>query len=104
MDKGFADGGSLRTRFPLGIELQDLTCPSSARPGINHCFAVYFGPWPQHFLYFFPLPQGQGSFRPTFDPVGRAGTDAGIDREGVCVALEPCNDEDSFHRPQYEMT
>jgi hypothetical protein len=20
---------------------------------------------PQHFLYFFPLPQGQGSFRPT---------------------------------------
>jgi len=21
---------------------------------------------PQHFLYFFPLPQGQGSLRPTF--------------------------------------
>jgi hypothetical protein len=21
---------------------------------------------PQHFLYFFPLPQGQGSFRPGF--------------------------------------
>jgi hypothetical protein len=23
---------------------------------------------PQHFLYFFPLPQGQGSLRPTFLP------------------------------------
>ena len=23
---------------------------------------------PQHFLYFFPLPQGQGSFRPIFVP------------------------------------
>lgn len=26
-------------------------------------------PW--HFLYFFPLPQGHGSFRPTFSPVRR---------------------------------
>jgi len=27
---------------------------------------------PQHFLYFFPLPQGQGSFRPTcfWDRIG----------------------------------
>ena len=25
-------------------------------------------PLPQHFLYFFPLPQGQGSFRPTRTP------------------------------------
>ena len=24
---------------------------------------------PQHFLYFLPLPQGQGSFGPTFLPV-----------------------------------
>jgi hypothetical protein len=24
---------------------------------------------PQHFLYFFPLPQGQGSLRPIFGPV-----------------------------------
>ena len=23
---------------------------------------------PQHFFYFFPLPRGQGSFRPTFEP------------------------------------
>ena len=23
-------------------------------------------PAPQHFLYFFPLPHGQGSLRPTF--------------------------------------
>jgi hypothetical protein len=28
----------------------------------------------QHFLYFFPLPQGQGSLRPTFDiAASRAG-------------------------------
>src|SRR3954465_3214885 len=27
-------------------------------------FTVYYVPW--HFLYFFPLPQGQGSLRPTF--------------------------------------
>src|SRR5207253_648135 len=25
--------------------------------------------FPQHCLYFFPLPQGQGSFRPTLGPV-----------------------------------
>jgi hypothetical protein len=25
-----------------------------------------FSALPQQFLYFFPLPQGQGSFRPTF--------------------------------------
>jgi hypothetical protein len=58
---------------------------------------------PQHFLYFFPLPQGQGSFRPTFARVGRAGTVAGVDLEGMCSLLESCNDEDSFHRLQYEM-
>ena len=36
------------------------------------CFAAfdhsYYAPW--HFLYFFPLPQGQGSLRPTL-PEGR---------------------------------
>ena len=32
--------------------------------------APYFSaPW--HFLYFLPLPQGQGSLRPTFLPVRR---------------------------------
>src|SRR4029077_5639323 len=28
---------------------------------------------PQQFLYFFPLPQGQGSLRPTFGPPRRTG-------------------------------
>jgi hypothetical protein len=27
------------------------------------------GYFPQHFLYFLPLPQGQGAFLPTFGPV-----------------------------------
>src|SRR4030042_5400665 len=33
---------------------------------------------PQHFLYFLPLPQGQGSLRPTF---------SGLLGFGVCVTL-----------------
>jgi len=28
---------------------------------------------PQHFLYFLPLPQGQGSFLPTLDSSRRTG-------------------------------
>lgn len=31
-------------------------------------FGIFFIYFPQHFLYFFPDPQGQGSFRPTFSP------------------------------------
>ena len=64
---------------------------------------LHCGRRPQHFLYFFPLPQGQGSFRPTFDPVEGAGTGDAVDFEEACAALESCNGEDSFHRPQYEM-
>src|SRR5262249_59309355 len=51
----------------------------------------------QHFLYFFPLPQGQGSFRPIFGPLEGVGAGVSIDFEGACFA------EGSFHRPQYEM-
>src|ERR1035441_6810144 len=32
-------------------------------------YSYFSAPW--HFLYFFPLPQGQGSLRPTFSPVRR---------------------------------
>ena len=32
----------------------------------------HFG-FPQHFLYFFPLPHGHGSFRPTFFPFRTVG-------------------------------
>src|SRR5450755_1296385 len=35
---------------------------------------------PQHCLYFFPLPQGQGSLRPTFGPV----------RTGLALTLASC--------------
>ena len=67
------------------------------------CAKPHCGRRPQHFLYFFPLPQGQGSLRPVLDPAGRAETDAGVDLGGVCAVLESYNDEESFHRPQYEM-
>ena len=33
---------------------------------------------PQHFLNFLPLPQGQGSFRPTFGPDLTIGVDSWI--------------------------
>ena len=36
-------------------------------------------PTPWHFLYFFPLPQGQGSLRPTFLP----------SRRNVCTSSVP---------------
>ena len=38
---------------------QRRVCGSS---GVARAYAV----WPQHFLYFFPLPQGHGSFGLTF--------------------------------------
>jgi hypothetical protein len=31
------------------------------------------------------------------------GTGTGVDLGGVCAVLESYNDEESFHRPQYEM-
>src|SRR6516165_12698703 len=49
---------------------------------------------PEHFLYFFPLPQGQGSLRPIFARAARAGMGADVDREGVWAALQSCNEED----------
>jgi len=55
---------------------------------------------PQHFLYFFPLPQVQGSFRPTFEPLQRAGTGVHVDFEEACAVLESCEAEGLFHRPQ----
>ena len=58
---------------------------------------------PQHFLYFFPLPQGQGSLRPTLYSLERAGTGAGMDFEVELGMLEPRDAEGLFHRPQYEM-
>jgi len=33
---------------------------------------------PQHFLYFFPLPQGQGSFLPILFPLPFLGSSSGL--------------------------
>jgi hypothetical protein len=49
-----------------------LTQPSQQAVQLPQCRALWVAGTglmvttaPQHFLYFFPLPQGQGSFRPT---------------------------------------
>lgn len=39
-------------------------CPKASAPLSFHLLTAPY--LPQHFLYFFPLPQGQGSFLPTF--------------------------------------
>jgi hypothetical protein len=44
---------------------------------------ISYPPSPWHFLYFFPLPQGQGSFRPTFGTVPRVGTPGTPIRSGT---------------------
>jgi len=38
----------------------------SVSPFFNVCLCSFYAFAPQHFLYFFPLPQGHGSFLPTF--------------------------------------
>ena len=35
---------------------------------------IYYATRPQQFLYFLPLPQGQGSLRPTLGPLLRMGS------------------------------
>jgi hypothetical protein len=71
--------------------------------GGNSKLIVRYTIRPQHFLYCFPLPQGPGSFRPTFDPLEGAGMDVPVDFEGACAVLESCEAERLFHRPHYEM-
>src|SRR5438874_2491861 len=43
----------------------------------SNCHNAYLHYAPQHFLYFFPLPQGQGSFLPTFGSSRRTGSGRG---------------------------
>src|SRR2546427_10347159 len=58
-------GGGRPTRLMLYTSHESpITGPESRITSHAHHAAA---PW--HFLYFFPLPQGQGSFRPTFAPV-----------------------------------
>ena len=45
----------------------------------------------QHFLYFRPLPQGHGSFRPVFGPAFGAGPLAA----GTCPPADCCCDMDA---------
>jgi hypothetical protein len=52
---------------------------------------------PQHFLYFLPLPQGHGSFRPTF--LSGESVSAASNTSGVC-ALEGGSGEGSAARPK----
>ena len=43
----------------------------------------------QHALNFFPLPQGQGSLRPTLGPVWRMGSEAAGTAAGAASAAIP---------------
>jgi hypothetical protein len=48
----------------LGFEVQDSKQQRQPQ-GVQFTVAP-----PQHFLYFFPEPQGHGSFRPTLETLG----------------------------------
>jgi hypothetical protein len=52
-----SNGAAAVTLLPQGIIALYTLLPQ----GI---IALYYRPWPQHFLYFLPLPQGQASLRP----------------------------------------
>ena len=58
--------------FSSGILTKKQTCIVKLKllSGCRFVNPVYF---PQHFLYFFPLPHGQGSLRPTFCFFGGSG-------------------------------
>ena len=50
----------------------ELARPWRTRPGVAHAGgANRYAAAPWHFLYFFSLPQGHGSLRPTFGSLRR---------------------------------
>ena len=65
-----------QTRAPFGMSgdarpsppAQDTKIPAESEDAAGKMSAHYRF-LPQHFLNFLPLPQGQGSFRPTFTPL-----------------------------------
>jgi hypothetical protein len=61
--------------------------------------------WPQHFLYFLPLPHGQGSLRPNFSQLAfwTMGTDVRSDFEEAGAMLALNGAKDPFQSPQCEM-
>src|SRR5580692_3317432 len=66
---GFMGARTIRLRPPC------LTPFNAAKAnGRLPCGSYWFTPW--HFLYFLPLPQGQGSLRPTLSPVRRCAVGA----------------------------
>ena len=52
-----------RTQNANAVQTLTKACTALAILFSVNYFAVTYAPW--HFLYFFPLPQGQGSLRPT---------------------------------------
>jgi hypothetical protein len=57
--------------FLLIVNLASLSCGKPPAIDSRPSLVIYFM---QHFLYFLPLPQGQGSFRPTLSTfVGKEG-------------------------------
>jgi hypothetical protein len=63
-------------------------------PANGRCQSDRGGQDAQHFLNFFPLPHGHGSFRPTFD-LG-AGSEAEVPRS---VAATPDSSRSDYHSP-----
>src|SRR3989338_10911513 len=59
------------------------TFPFSDSPYLRFSVSSYCCHFPQHFLYFFPLPHGHGSFLPTFGPTW-TGFGFSSDRRDVC--------------------
>src|SRR6185503_20292672 len=61
----------LRRQLATRVSAVRLTGGRSAgqRDDRNRDYVVTTAPW--HFLYFLPLPQGHGSFRPTFGSLRR---------------------------------
>ena len=53
-------------RFRDRVETQSPRTATGGRHFKNLRESLSYTPLPWHFLYFLPLPQGQGSFRPTF--------------------------------------
>src|SRR5437773_7906521 len=58
-----------RHRITLGQSKDDEKSSKNTRKKQLKRIVVDYVPW--HFLYFLPLPQGQGSFRPTFSAARR---------------------------------
>jgi hypothetical protein len=80
---GYAEYWRVESRLQRSFRIQCLSwgdapgCFDIAPLALNTSMRKHVAPTyatrPQQFLYFFPLPQGQGSLRPTFGPPRRTG-------------------------------